>query len=272
MPLHTTAGGIVLHSSQLQDTEQLAGRDVVVVGFGKSALDIAEAALADARSSLLLFRRSVWKVPHRIWGLIHINHFILSRFTEIWYPHPEMSRQKRFLHTSLRPLVDLFWWCSERIIGGQLGLLDARLRPDIPLREAAACVTLALDDLKAVRAGRIGLQRGSITRFTASGLELHDGQKLDAQVVILATGFQQECPFLRKNETARLLDADGAILLYRFLINPDIPAMGFNGYNGVGTCQLTAEVGASWLAQFVAGRLVLPSREAMLANIHAEAS
>ena len=264
------AGGMVLHSSQLRDTRQLAGRDVVVVGFGKSALDIAEAALADARSSTLVFRRSVWKVPHRIWGRIHINHFILSRFTEIWYPHPEMGRLKRFLHTSLHPLVDLFWWFSERIIGGQLGLLDPPLRPDIPLRRAAVCVTLALDDLKAVREGRIGLQRGSITRFTASGLQLDDGNKLDAQAVILATGFRQECPFLGKNETARLFDADGTILLYRFLINPDIPSMGFNGYNGFGTCQLAAEVGANWLAQFVEGRVALPSREAMLANIRAE--
>jgi len=264
------AGGIVLHSSQLRNTTQLAGRDVMVVGFGKSALDIAEAALVDARSSSLVFRRSIWKVPHRVWGQIHINHFILSRFTEIWYPHPEMGRLKRFLHTSLRPLVDLFWWWSERVIGGQLGLLDPRLRPDIPLRRAAACVTLALDDLEAVREGRIGLQRGSIRRFIASGLELDNGKKLDAQAVILATGFRQECPFLGKNETAQLFDADGAILLYRLLINPDIPSMGFNGYNGVGTCQLTAEVGANWLAQFVEGRLVLPSREAMLANIHAE--
>jgi dimethylaniline monooxygenase (N-oxide forming) len=264
------AGGIVLHSSQLRDTKQLAGRDVVVVGFGKSALDIAAAALTDARSSTLVFRRSIWKVPHRIWGRVHINHFILSRFTEIWFPHPEMGRLRRFLHTRLGSLVDLYWWASERIIGGQLGLLDPVLRPDIPLRKAGACVTLALDDLKAVREGRIGLQRGSIARFTPSGLELDNGKTIDAQAVILATGFRQEYRFLGEREKAALFDASGTILLFRFLINPDIPSLGFNGYNGVGTCQLVAEVGAGWLVRFMEGRLKLPNREAMLANILAE--
>jgi dimethylaniline monooxygenase (N-oxide forming) len=263
-------GGIVLHSTQLRNTKQLAGRDVAVVGFGKSALDIAEAVLADARSSTLVFRRTLWKFPHRLWGRAHINHFILSRFTEIWFPHPDMGSLRRFLHTRLSPLVDLYWWLSERIIGGQVGLTTLGLRPDIPLRQAAACLTLAADNLKAVREGRIGLRRGSVARFIPSGLELEDGSTIDTQAVILATGFRQECRFLGAREAAALFDASGRIRLYRFLINPDTPAMGFNGYNGVGSCQLMAEVGACWLVRFMEGRLRLPNREAMLANIREE--
>src|SRR5262249_12235712 len=122
------AGGIVLHSTQLQDSKQLIGRDVVVVGFGKSALDIAEAILADARSSTLVFRRSLWKFPRRIWGRAHISHFILSRFTEIWFPHPEMGLPKRILHTWLGWLVSLYWRLAERTIGGTVGLLAPELR------------------------------------------------------------------------------------------------------------------------------------------------
>lgn len=264
------AGGIVLHSSQLRNTQQVAGRDVAVVGFGKSALDIAEAVLDRARSSTLVFRRSIWKVPHRLWGRANIYHFILSRFTEIWFPHPQTGRMRRVLHSWLRPIVDTYWWVAERAIGGQIGLLTPILRPEEPLRRAGGCITIAFDDLKAVRDGRIALERGGVARFTESGLELDNGRRIQAQAVVLATGFRQECRFLGEPERAALFDAAGAILLYRQLINPDIPDIAFNGYNGVGACQLMAEVGANWLVAWREGRIELPDRAAMLAKVRQE--
>src|SRR5579862_6022742 len=264
------AGGIVLHSSELRNTQQVAGRDVVVVGFGKSALDIAEAVLDGARSSTLVFRRSIWKAPHRVLGRANISHFILSRFTEIWFPHPDMGALRRFLHAWLSPIVDAYWWTAEQMMGRQLGMLTPTLRPREPLRKAAGCLTLALDNLKAIREGRIGLQRGAVARFTAAGLELDDGRQIKAQAVVLATGFRQECRFLGERERAVLFDAAGAMLLYRQLINPDIPDLAFNGYNGVGACQLMAEVGASWLVCFMEGRIQLPDRAGMLAKIRQE--
>jgi dimethylaniline monooxygenase (N-oxide forming) len=145
------------------------------------------------------------------------------------------------------------------------------LRPDEPLRKAGGCLTLAIDNLKAVREGRIALQRASVARFTASGLELDSGKRLEVQAVILATGFRQECRFLGERERAALFDTSGTILLYRQLINPDIPDMALNGYNGVGPCQLLAEVGADWLACWLEGRITLPGRAAMLAKIREEA-
>lgn len=263
-------GGVVLHSSQLNDTAPLVGRTVAVVGFGKSALDIAEAAAVHGRSSAIIGRRVPWKVPHRIWGRINIKHFILSRFTEIWFPYPEMSRGRRFLHRWLRPLVNAHWWLSERVIGGQLGFSSPQLRPDVPLRQAGGCVTLAIDNLAAICAGRIRLHRGSVRHFTSAGIELDNGENVPAETVVLATGFRQELPFLGEREKSLLRDQAGAIQLYRFLINPDIPAMGFNGYNGVGICQLSAEVGAAWLVSMMEGRIALPSREAMHASIREE--
>jgi cation diffusion facilitator CzcD-associated flavoprotein CzcO len=260
-------GGVVLHSSQIPDDGQLEARAVVVVGFGKSALDIAEASLAKARSTAIVARRIPWKVPHRIWGRAHIKYFVLSRFTELWYPRDETTWLRRLLVT---PLVNAYWHVVERVIARQLGLDAPALRPDAPLRKAGACLTLTLDDLKAVRDGRIALHRGGLARFTPSGLALDNGQNIDAQTVILATGYRQRCPFLGEREKAALSGADGAMLLYRFLINPDIPAMGFNGYNGVGSCQLVAEVGACWLAQFMDGRIALPDRAAMFQQIRDE--
>jgi dimethylaniline monooxygenase (N-oxide forming) len=260
-------GGLALHSSQIPDGRALEDRDVVVVGFGKSALDIAEASVAKARSIAIVARRIPWKVPHRIWGRAHIKYFVLSRFTELWYPRSGTSRLPRLL---LAPLADTYWRIAEPIIARQIGFTAPELRPDVPLRKAGGCLTLTLDNLKAIRDGRIALHRGALARFTASGLELDTGQKIDAQTVIFATGYRQDCAFLGERERAALFDADGAMLLYRFLINPDIPAMGFNGYNGVGSCQLAAEVGACWLAQFMDGHIALPDRATMHREIRDE--
>jgi len=262
-------GGIVLHSSQVSDPAILNGRDVVVVGFGKSALDLAEASLATARSTAVVCRRVPWKVPHRIAG-VNIKHFILTRFTEIWFPHPDMGWSRRVLHTWLSPVVDLYWRTAEFIVGHKLGLFSPELRPDMPLRSSAPCITLAVDNLKSIRDGDILLHRGSVVRYTADGLELDGGKRIAAQVVVLATGYRRELQFLGERQRSVLSDPSGAMLLYRALINPDIPRMAFNGYNGVGICQLTAEVGATWLVNWIEGVVHLPSRAGMIDIIHRE--
>jgi dimethylaniline monooxygenase (N-oxide forming) len=262
-------GGIVLHSSQVSDAAILNGRDVVVIGFGKSALDLAEASLATARSTAIVCRSVPWKVPHRI-GRANIKRFILTRFMEIWFPHPDMGRCRRALHTWLRPVVDLYWRLAEFVIGRKLGLFSPELRPDVPLRKSIPCVTLAIDNLRLIRDGKVALHRGSVARFTAGGLELQDHRPIAAEVVVLATGYRREFRFLRERERAALSDPSGAILLYRALINPDIPDMAFNGYNGVGVCQIAAEVGATWLVECIEGRVQLPERAAMMDTIRQE--
>lgn len=264
------AGGIVLHSSQVPNTTPLRGRDVVVIGFGKSALDLAEAALAHARSTAIVCRRVPWKVPHRVWGRINIKHFILSRFTEIWFSHPQMRGARRILHRWCKPLVKAYWWIAEQVIGRQIGMSSGPLRPDAGLAKAGGCITITWDNLAPLRDGRIGLHRGAVERFTPTGLALADGRAVPAQTVVLATGFRVACPFLAERERKLLFDADGTILLYRFLVNPDIPDMGFNGYNGVGVCQLSAELGAIWLVRLMEGKLPAPARDAMHAAIRNE--
>ncbi len=55
--------------------------------------------------------------------------------------------------------------------------------------------------------------------------------------------------------------------LYRNLINPDVPNMGFVGYSSSFFCPLTSEVGAWWLAEYAKGNLDLPTPSQMHAEI-----
>jgi dimethylaniline monooxygenase (N-oxide forming) len=265
------AGGVVLHSSQLRDTAMLKDRNAVVVGFGKSALDMAQVARSHARSAVIVCRHVHWKFPRRLFGRTNIMRLVLSRFTEVWFPNPQGGRAQYFLHRWLKPVVDAYWWISERVIAQQAGFHGKRLHPDMPLRQASVCIGLApADGFKALRDGRIGLFRASLKRFVPGGVELDSGEVVPADAVIFATGFRQECAFLGGAEKAALFDRNGAMLLYRAMVNPDIPQMAFNGYSGVGACQITAEVGAYWLVRFVEGRITVPDRTAMHASIRAE--
>jgi hypothetical protein len=232
---------------------------------------MAEVALAHARSCTIVCRHVHWKFPRRLFGRVNIMRLVLSRFTEVWFPNPAGGSVQRFLHRWLRPLVGAYWAISERVIAGQVGLRDKRLRPQVPLRQASVCIGLApVGGFTALSDGRIALRRGSVARLRADGLELDRGDVVPAQVAIFATGYQQDCAFLSPAQKSVLFNPDGAIRLYRALVNPDIPFMGFNGYNGVGACQITAEVGACWLVRFMEGRVAVPDRAAMHASIDAE--
>ena len=264
------AGGVVLHSSELRDAATLKDRNAVVVGFGKSALDMAEVARSAARSAAIVCRHVHWKFPRRLFGRTNIMRFVLSRFTELWFPNPEGGRAQHFMHRWLRPLVDAYWWLSERVIAREVGL-RGDLRPDIPLRQASVCIGLAPPDgFKALQDGWIAFHRGSLKRFRANGIELDTGEVVPADAVVFATGYRQECTFLGEAEKAALFDRSGSMLLYRALVNPDIAHMAFNGYSGIGACQITAEVGAYWLVRFAEGCIAVPDRAAMHATIRAE--
>ncbi|MBO9636362.1 MAG: NAD(P)/FAD-dependent oxidoreductase, partial [Chitinophagaceae bacterium] len=56
------AGGEILHSSQAKDAGMLKDKKVAVVGFAKSATDIATTAANFSKECILLYRKAQWKV------------------------------------------------------------------------------------------------------------------------------------------------------------------------------------------------------------------
>jgi dimethylaniline monooxygenase (N-oxide forming) len=72
--------GEILHSSKVQKAEQIAGKKVIVVGNGKSAVDLAVAsANAGANGVTLLSRNAHWPTPRKIADLIPFQYVFLSR-------------------------------------------------------------------------------------------------------------------------------------------------------------------------------------------------
>src|SRR3712207_4206818 len=60
--------GEQIHSHAYVDPEQLRGKDVVVLGMGNSAMDIAVDASHHANSTVLAARRGAWIIPKYLFG------------------------------------------------------------------------------------------------------------------------------------------------------------------------------------------------------------
>ncbi|HEU0053400.1 MAG TPA: FAD-dependent oxidoreductase, partial [Longimicrobium sp.] len=262
------AGGRVLHSTQLRDEAEAAGQRVVVIGYAKSACDAAAAAAPVAESVTLAYRRALWKMPKRFLGFVHLKYVLTTRFSESLFRYRTPRGFERVAHTAGRPFVWLFWRGIERVLRVTHGLDAAGLVPDERIETLVGCgLSLANGGIyEHIRAGRVRPVKGEPARLHAGEVELASGDRVAADLVIFGTGFRQSVPFLAEEARARIVDVEGVFHLYRNLLHPDVPRLGFVGYNSSLYSQLTSEIGARWLARHVMGRLRLPGREAMLAE------
>ncbi|MBD2629145.1 flavin-containing monooxygenase [Trichormus variabilis] len=267
----TTSGGLVLHSTEFNDTAMIEGKRVVVVGVGKSACDIANLAAKTAEECTLVFRQAMWKIPRYFLGLVNLKYVLLTRFSEAWFPYRQMGKLETLLHSLGKPLVWGFWRTVETLLRLQLGLDACGMKPEHQIDKLECSVSIAPPGFfKHIRAGKIKPIKTSITKFFSGGIELANGEKVSADIVVLATGFRQEVPFLSEKYRKMLIDEEGNFHLYRHLIHPEIPQIGFVGYNGSFYSQLTSEISAWWLLDYVSGNFSLPSTVEMYQEISAE--
>jgi dimethylaniline monooxygenase (N-oxide forming) len=94
------------------------------------------------------------------------------------------------------------------------------------------------------------------------------GQRLPADIAVLAIGYKLGVPFLPEAYRAKLIDSDGQYRLYRLIANPDLPEMGFVGFNSSFCTVLSAEMAAHWLVRYADGKLARqPTAQEMRDNI-----
>ncbi|BAZ36823.1 dimethylaniline monooxygenase (plasmid) [Calothrix sp. NIES-4101] len=265
-------GGTVLHSTEFNSTTQLEGKNVVVVGFGKSACDIAMLAVEHALSCHIVFRQPDWKVPRFFCGLINSKKLFLTRCAESMTPKYKPNLIERWLHSHGESLVNGFWKLQEFIIRYTFGLDACGLVPKKPLiKSIVAKINFAPKNFyKYIRNNKIIPHQTSITKFVEDGIELASGEKLNPHLVIFGTGFKQAIPFLEEKYRQLCLDNEGYFHLYRNLIHPQIPNLAFVGYNAGLSATLTSDIGALWLVQFLKGNIKKPGTHQMLAEMEAD--
>ncbi|GAB0101198.1 NAD(P)/FAD-dependent oxidoreductase [Nocardia sp. JMUB6875] len=259
-------GGVLLHSSQAIDPSLVKGRRVIVVGAGKSALDCAAFAGEHARECTLVFRKAHPMLPRFLPGGTPSDRIMLNRFTESFFRYHRQSRIERFLHGPGQKLTDRYWRAMSAYLRFLLRSPRA-MKPDAPLPSGIENLGVSDEFFQMARRGRITMRRDTIAAFPGgTAVELAGGKRLDADVVIFATGWRQELEFLAP-ELEKTVRVEGRFQLYRHILPPTLPRLGFIGYGSSDACQLSAEISAHWLSQHFLGELALPKVDDMHAEI-----
>lgn len=256
-------GGEVLHSSEVRKESQLKGKHVTVIGFAKSATDIACSAADLSLSSTLLYRKAQWKVPRFFGNKINLKYLLFSRFSEAFFlPYRKTGFQK-FLHSIGKPMVWMQWRGIEMLLKKQFKLEECGMLPSHPIETQISCsLGIAPEGFyDKVLSKKINAQQDEINYFTSTGIELKKGAHVKTDLVVFGTGFKQSLPFIPRELQAILRNEEGQFQLYRNIINPKIPGLGFVGFNSSLFSTLTSEVAANWLADYVKGNIVLPEQQ-----------
>jgi cation diffusion facilitator CzcD-associated flavoprotein CzcO len=190
-----TFAGPILHSSVYRNAAPLAGKRVLVVGYGNSgaeiALDLAEVGI-DVSLSV---RSPVNVVPRELFGLP----ILVFPIAEQWLP----PRVADFLNA---PAIHL-------AVGSlaTAGLTKAAKGPLRTIAEDGRPPLIDIGTLGAIRDGRIKM-RGDVASFTATGVAFKQSPAELFDAAILATGFRPDLRALLP-DARNVLSASGAPLV-----------------------------------------------------------
>eukprot|EP00611_Tribonema_gayanum_P030785 TRINITY_DN8651_c0_g1_i1.p1 TRINITY_DN8651_c0_g1~~TRINITY_DN8651_c0_g1_i1.p1 ORF type:complete len:575 (-),score=185.63 TRINITY_DN8651_c0_g1_i1:822-2546(-) len=249
-----------------------AGKTVAVIGFGKTAVDLATDCADSGVKTVLVFREPRWLVPLKINGL-HFTWALCTRMGTVMVPcwdYP--TKATRFLHTHLSFLVAGFWAMVQMVTwagfashayfkGAAAHARVAALRPKTPLVHSlrTASVLEPPSFLDHVASGAIEPVHGAIAAYCNEGLKLEDGRTLRADAVLPCLGSAAPAfPFLPAAERALLEGVEGGPQLYRHLIHPRIPGLAVLGVNHGFLHFSHVQLSVLWLIAAWRGELLLP--------------
>ena len=268
--------GTVMTERELQDLSMFDGARVAVVGFGKSALDMASLAAPRAAQVHHIFRTPRWTIPRTLLG-IHFTKLLFCRFSTALMPcWVQPTAFERFVHR-YATLVNANWAALQALFrrmairaGGNTDAAGAaRIAVVLPshalLGDLRSALALAPTDYFAqVASGAIMPHRAALAGLFDDGVALSTGARIAADFIVLSLGsLAPRFPFLDPALRHLLEAEDDGVQLYRHVIHPQIPGLAFAGFNHGFMHVPAAEVGALWVAALWQGKMQLPPADKM---------
>lgn len=249
--------GRIRHSSQCSNTEVANAAKVVVIGGGKSGLDCAASAAREGKTSTLIFRKAHWMVPRYLPGGTRSDLRMISRFSEAFVDYPTRPKGEVFLHGPGKPLVKLYWALLNFVVPRVLKMPPLMI-PEHRLPTGFESVGQVDDFFDLYNEGRIAARRASVKRLTQTGVELDTGERLEADLIVFATGWQRDLSFLSDQLKDNVIRS-GRFRLFRRILPPEEQRLAFVGYFPTLSCALSSEIAAHWASECFRGALQLPS-------------
>jgi dimethylaniline monooxygenase (N-oxide forming) len=232
--------GEQLHSHHYREPdERFEDRNVLVLGIGNSATDIAVEASRVSRMTFLAMRRGAHVIPKYMKGT----------------PTDELGTEL----TSRLPFAMQRVMYTRLIKQTQGRMEDYGLpTPDHKLGEAHP--TISSDLLPRIGHGRV-TPKPNVERLEGGRVRFVDGSVEDVDTIVWCTGYRITFPFL----PSEVLEVhDNHVPLYRRVVAPDRPGLYFIGLvQPLGAIMPIAEAQSEWIADVLEGKVDLPDPEAM---------
>ncbi len=186
--------GPVVHPQKWSDDVDYAGKRVVVVGSGATAVTLVPALAEDAAHVTMLQRTPSYVVPLPNRDPIAQ---LLRRRLPPERAHP-IVRWKNVLITMLsyqlsrrRPnlMRKVYRWAATRLLPEGYDV-DTHFNPPYNPWDQRVCLVPDGDLFRSIAAGRASVVTDRIETFTERGIRLASGRELEADLVVTATGLQ----------------------------------------------------------------------------------
>ncbi len=224
-------GGTVVHPQDWPDDLDYAGKQVVVIGSGATAITLVP-AMARTAAHVTMVQRS----PTYVVALPRTDPLV-SRLRAV-LPESLAHRLARWRNVLVGQAFYLFCRYRPRAARKFLGAAAARalpegyeMDPDFAPRydpwDQRMCLVPDGDLFASIRDGTSSIVTGHIETFTETGVRLRSGDELEADVVVSATGLQ----LLAWGGIRMAVDGvpvdPGQTLVYRGCLVSDVPNFAF---------------------------------------------
>ena len=239
--------GVQMHSHSYIDNEPFRDRNVLVVGIGNSAMDIAVEASFVARRTVISSRRGAYILPKYLFGR-PIDQIGVNSYT---------GRVPWAVRRSV----------LEALYRAGVGRVEDYGLPAPDHRIGEAHPTVSADFLNRLAHGEV-TWKPNVRELAGDSVVFVDGSAEPFDVIVWCTGYKVSFPFL----DADLVSApDNDLPLFRRVFKPGIDNLGFIALlQPLGATMPLAEAQGRWIAAYLRGEYHLPAPAAMEDDIRAE--
>jgi cation diffusion facilitator CzcD-associated flavoprotein CzcO len=186
--------GRIVHPQNWPDDLDYAGKRVIVIGSGATTATLVPAIAADCQHVTVVQRSPTYFIPGR--NMVELADRLRELGIEESWIH-EIVRRKILLDqaTFARRTVEEPEVVKQELLAGVRACLgiSGEMEPHFtpryrPWQQRIAFVPDG-DFFRGIRSGQVSMVTDEIASFTETGLELKSGQRLDADIVVTATGF-----------------------------------------------------------------------------------
>jgi dimethylaniline monooxygenase (N-oxide forming) len=246
-PGQDSFAGEQVHSHHYREPdERFIDRNVLVLGIGNSATDIAVEISRVSNMTYLAMRRGAHVLPKYIAGTP------IDQLGPKWMSRLPIAVTRALFMRELKHVQGPM---------ENYGLP----KPDHKLGQAHP--TVSADLLARIGHGRI-TPKPNIERIDGDSVHFTDGTSVGIDTIVWCTGYRIAFPFL----PSEVIDVDNnQVRLFRRVVHPDAPGLYFVGLvQPLGAIMPIAELQAEWIADLLEGSAALPDPGAMKREIARE--